>query len=56
MKKIYMQPETAVVKIELTTLIAPSLLYDPSQQVEGNNDIGTKGRVDWDIWDEEDEE
>ena len=52
MKKIYLQPEIVVVKIELTTIVAGS---DPNLIVDKNGGaspdaFGTKDQNDWNIW------
>ena len=54
MKKIYMQPQMAVHKIELTTLIAESMILDGEKTLE-EGEILSKRRGAWDVWDDEEE-
>ena len=51
MKKVYIQPQTAVDQLETEMLIAESLRYDSNKKVTGNDDIGTKDQNNWNIWD-----
>ncbi len=51
MKKVYIQPQMAVDQLETEMLIAQSLLYNPEEAIEDNDDIGTKEQNDWNIWD-----
>ena len=57
MKKIYMQPLTAVVKTTLTTIIAssPNITINSSESVNAAN-VDAKYSGDWDIWDDDDNE
>jgi len=54
MKKIYMQPQMAVVKIAPTTLIAESLGVNNEAQNNVQGDVKDEGDWDelWDDWDE----
>ena len=48
MKKIYLQPEIAVVKIELTTIVAGSIVFDRNVDNKlGDGQILTKDQNDW---------
>ena len=51
MKKVYIQPQIAVVKIELTTIVAGSIVFDKNVNNKlGEGDIMTKEQNDWNIW------
>ena len=51
MKKIYLQPEIAVVKIELTTIVTGSIVFDRNVDNKlGDGQILTKDQNDWNIW------
>lgn len=55
MKKIYMQPQTAILKVELTGVLLQASTVgfnsDPDKAL-GSGDILTKEQQDWDIWNE----
>ena len=51
MKKVYIQPQMAVDQLETEMLIAESLQYDSSKYFTDNDDIGTKDKGSWNIWD-----
>ena len=59
MKKIYMSPETYIVKVLTQTMIANSLPLDDEDKITGSGEIlsrrGRRGRH-RDVWDDEEEE
>jgi hypothetical protein len=59
MKKTYMQPQVAVVKVELRSAMLTTsnmkLDRNESNKLTDSNDILTKDQGDWDEWDDWDE-
>lgn len=56
MKKIYMMPETLVLKIQTTSMIAvsePDVVVNPDEEVEAGN---IESRRYGSIWDDDEEE
>ena len=52
MKKVYIQPQTAVDQLETEMLIAESMPFDKSGVNRlDSKDILTKDQNDWNIWD-----
>lgn len=56
MKKIYMQPQTAILKVETTGVLLSG--SDPQANIDKTDggiapgSFGTKEQQDWDIWNE----
>ena len=54
MKKIYIQPETAIIQVATSTMIAESL---PQSSAAGNglnsNEILVKGQNNYSVWDDD---
>lgn len=52
MKKTYMQPQVAVVKIAQVLPIANSLKLDSTKTLDEESDFLTKEEEEWELWDE----
>ena len=50
MKKIYMQPQIAIVVMEQTLLVSESLVLGDNEEYLEEDEILTKDQGDWNIW------